>query len=45
MPGEFELEALASGALRVLRGEEPGKEYTGAPVWIAWDRMREDSPQ
>ncbi|MDR2420639.1 MAG: butyrate kinase [Oscillospiraceae bacterium] len=34
MPGEFELEALASGALRVLRGEETEKEYTGAPPGI-----------
>ena len=33
MPGEFELEALAAGALRVLRGEEPAKLYTGVPVW------------
>lgn len=33
MPGEFELEALVSGALRVLRGEEKVKIYTGAPVW------------
>ncbi len=32
-PGEFELEALASGALRVLRGEEEAKDYTGIPVW------------
>lgn len=32
-PGEFELEALASGALRVLRGEEQAKQYTGIPVW------------
>ncbi|VVS94234.1 butyrate kinase [Desulfoluna spongiiphila] len=27
VPGEFELEALADGALRVLRGEEEAKEY------------------
>ena len=27
LPGEMELEALAMGALRVLRGEEPAKEY------------------
>ncbi len=27
MPGEFEVEALAWGALRVLRGEEQSKEY------------------
>ena len=33
MPGEFELEALAAGALRVLRGEETAKLYTGDPVW------------
>ncbi|MDR0906377.1 MAG: butyrate kinase [Oscillospiraceae bacterium] len=29
-PGEFELEALAAGALRVLCGEETAKRYTGA---------------
>jgi butyrate kinase len=33
MPGEFELEALAAGALRVMRGEETPKTYTGVPVW------------
>ncbi len=33
MPGEFELEALAAGALRVMRGEEQAKTYTGVPVW------------
>ncbi len=33
MPGEFEMEALAAGALRVLRGEETAKLYTGIPVW------------
>jgi butyrate kinase len=31
--GEFEMEALAAGALRVLRGEEQPKTYTGIPVW------------
>jgi len=25
MPGEYELEALAAGCLRIIRGEEPGK--------------------
>ena len=30
-PGEFELEALASGALSVLRGEETARTYTGKP--------------
>ena len=33
IPGEFELEALAAGAVRVMRGEEEAKTYTGAPVW------------
>jgi butyrate kinase len=33
MPGEFELEALVNGALRVMRGEEEPKLYTGVPVW------------
>ena len=33
MAGELEMEALAAGALRVLRGEEEAKEYTGIPVW------------
>lgn len=26
--GEFEMEALALGALRVMRGEEPAEEYS-----------------
>lgn len=33
MPGELELEALTAGALRVMRGEEQAKTYTGIPVW------------
>lgn len=35
--GEFEMEALASGAIRVLTGEEAPKEYTGIPVWSGFD--------
>jgi butyrate kinase len=31
--GEFEMEALAAGAIRGMEGEEPVKEYTGIPVW------------
>jgi butyrate kinase len=31
--GEFELEAMAAGALRVLTGQEDAREYTGLPVW------------
>ncbi len=39
-PGEFEMEAMAAGAIRVLKGEEVLKEYTGKPVWsgFAWDQ-------
>lgn len=32
-PGEFEMEAMAAGAIRVLKGEEKLKEYAGKPVW------------
>lgn len=32
-PGEFELEAMAAGAIRVLSGQETAKKYTGKPVW------------
>ena len=33
MAGEFEMEALAAGAVRVLQGKEAAKVYTGIPVW------------
>ncbi len=33
IPGEFEMEALAAGALRVVRGEEDAILYTGHPIW------------
>ena len=33
MPGEFELEALAAGALRVLTNKEEAKIYKGEPVF------------
>lgn len=32
-PGEFEMEAMAQGAIRVLSGQEEAREYTAAPVW------------
>lgn len=35
--GDFEMEALASGAIRALSGEEETKEYTGIPVWNGFD--------
>ncbi|MDO4458541.1 MAG: butyrate kinase [Clostridia bacterium] len=37
-PGEFEHEAMAEGALRVLRGEEELKVYTGKPIWSGLDK-------
>jgi butyrate kinase len=36
--GEFEMEALASGAFRVLTGQEQPKTYTGVPVWNGFER-------
>jgi len=35
--GDFEMEALAAGAIRALTGEEETKEYTGVPVWEKFD--------
>lgn len=39
-PGELEMEALASGALRVIRGEEKPLEYTGDPVWEGFESFK-----
>ena len=33
-PGEFEMEAMAAGAIRVLDGVEEAKTYTGQPRWV-----------
>lgn len=33
MPGDYELESLAAGAIRAMRGEEEIKTYTGVPIW------------
>lgn len=38
--GEFEMEALAAGALRVLRGEEQPLVYTGIPVFTDFDYLK-----
>lgn len=38
MAGEFEMEALAAGALRVLTGQEQALTYTGLPVWQGFAR-------
>lgn len=35
--GEFEQEAMAEGALRILRGEEEAKQYPGRPVWNGFE--------
>jgi butyrate kinase len=37
-PGEFEMQGLASGIMRVLCGEEEAHKYTGVDVWIGFDR-------
>ena len=37
MPGEFELEVLAASALRVMRGEEETKIYSGIPIWRGFE--------
>lgn len=36
-PGEFEMEAMAAGARRALKGEEELKTYTGKKVFEAFD--------
>lgn len=36
-PGEFEMEAMAAGAIRVLNGEESLKKYTGKKVFEKFD--------
>lgn len=36
-PGEFEMEAMAAGAIRVLSGEEQLKKYTGKKVFEKFD--------
>jgi len=39
MAGEFEMEALAAGALRVAKGQEEAHIYTGDPVWSGFERL------
>ena len=40
-PGEFEQEAMAAGAMRVLTGEETALTYPGKPVWDGFDDEKE----
>ena len=39
-PGEFEMEAMAAGAIRVMTGQEELKVYTGKKIWdgFEWDK-------
>jgi len=37
--GEFEMEAMAAGALRVLTGQEQPKTYSGVPVWKGFENI------
>ena len=41
-PGEFEMEALTNGVLRVLRKQEECIAYTGIPAWTGfeWDKKQ-----
>lgn len=41
--GDFEMEALASGAIRALKGEEDLIEYTGIPVFQGFKELWEES--
>lgn len=36
-PGEFEMEAMAAGAIRVLDGKEKVKNYTGKRIWDGFE--------
>ncbi|MCI8594634.1 MAG: butyrate kinase [Oscillospiraceae bacterium] len=38
--GEFEMEALAAGAIRVLKGEEQAKVYTGEEPFKNFDHLK-----
>ena len=38
--GEFEMAALAAGAMRALSGREQAKTYTGEPVWNGFVKSR-----
>ena len=40
-PGEFEMEAMAAGAIRALKGEEQVRKYNGEPVFQQFKAMME----
>ena len=39
--GEFEMEALAAGAIRAMNGSEKTKIYSGTPIFDGFDHLRE----
>lgn len=39
--GEFEMEALAAGAIRALKGEEDVLQYTGEPVFKDFEALKQ----
>ena len=41
-PGEYEMEGLAKGALRVLKGLEEPKIYTGEPVFKGFEELLQE---
>ena len=41
--GEFEMEALAAGAIRAMRGETPVLQYTGVPVFTDFEHLKDPS--
>ncbi len=43
MPGEFEMEALAAGPLRVKRDEEEAKTYPGKPCWDGIEELKNEA--
>ena len=40
-PGEFEMEAMAAGAIRALEGREQVRQYTGEPVFKQFKALME----
>lgn len=42
MAGEFGMEALAAGAVRVLSGKKMAKNYTGKPVCVLSHQARKN---
>jgi len=41
-PGEFEMKAMASGAIRVLSGKETAKKYSGIAAWTGFEEYKKE---